>query len=79
MGVGLPPRNIFSFLRPVNDDLRAPGFYVIPCECSQVYIRLNGVSVETRKKENQRHIRFGHPDKWAVAERRFNHDHMLKF
>jgi len=34
----------------VKDDLRAPGVYVIPCECGQVYIGLTGVSAETKTK-----------------------------
>jgi hypothetical protein len=38
--VGLPPRKIYSFLRPVKDrlGLRTPGVYRIPCECGMVYI-----------------------------------------
>jgi hypothetical protein len=38
MSVGLPPRKITSFLRPVKDDLglRTPGVYNIPCECGRV-------------------------------------------
>jgi hypothetical protein len=57
--VGLPPRKITSFLRPVKDDLglRTPGVYSIPCECGQVYIGQTGSSVDTRLKEYQRHIR----------------------
>jgi hypothetical protein len=40
--VGLPPRKISSFLRPVKDDLglKTPSVYSIPCECVQVYIGL---------------------------------------
>ncbi|GFG31913.1 hypothetical protein Cfor_11969 [Coptotermes formosanus] len=42
--VGLPPRKISSFLRPVKDDLglRIFGVYSIPCECGQVYIGQTG-------------------------------------
>jgi hypothetical protein len=42
--VGLQPRRISSFLRPVKDDLglRTPGVYSTPCECSQVYIGQTG-------------------------------------
>jgi hypothetical protein len=38
--VGLPPRRICSFLRPVKDKLglRTPGVYRILCECGMVYI-----------------------------------------
>jgi hypothetical protein len=42
--VGLPPKNLSGFLRPVKDDLglMTPGVYSIPCECGQVYIGQNG-------------------------------------
>jgi hypothetical protein len=38
--VGLSPRKVVSFLRPVKDDLglKTPGVYSIPCKCGQVYI-----------------------------------------
>jgi hypothetical protein len=50
--VGLPPRKISSFLRPVKDDLglRTPGVYSIPCECGRVYIGQTGRSIATRIK-----------------------------
>jgi hypothetical protein len=68
--VGVPPRKLSGFLRPVKDDLglRTPGVYSIPCECGQVYIGQMGRSVDTRLKEHQRHIHLEHPDKSAMAE-----------
>jgi len=33
----------------------------------------------TRMKQHHRHIQSGHPDKLAVAEHRFNHNHLIKF
>jgi hypothetical protein len=36
-------------------------------------------NTETRMKEQHRHIWLGHPDKSAVAEHRFNHNHLIKF
>jgi hypothetical protein len=56
--------------------LRTPGVYNIPCECGQVYIGQIGQSIVTRIKQ---HNRFGQPDKSAVAEHEFNHNHDLKF
>ena len=78
--VGLSPRKVSSFLRSVNDDqgLKTPGVYSIRCECSQLYIGQTGRSIETRVKEHHRHIRLVQPDKLAVAEHRFNHDHLIK-
>jgi hypothetical protein len=79
--VGLPPRKISSFLRPVKDDpeLRTPDVYSISCECGQAYIRQTGRSIATRMKEHQQHIWLGHPDKSAVAEHGLNHDNLNKF
>jgi hypothetical protein len=53
--VGLPPKKIPSFLRPVKDDLelKTPGVYIVPCECGQVYTGQTGRSFETRIKEPQ--------------------------
>jgi hypothetical protein len=78
--VGLPPRKISSFLRPVKDDLalRTPRVYIIPCECSQVCIGQTGRSVDTRLKEHRRHIRLEHPDKSAVAEHSINLGHCIQ-
>jgi predicted GIY-YIG superfamily endonuclease len=45
-----------------------PGVYSVPCECGRVYIGQTGLSVETRIKEHQRHIRLEQPDRSAVAE-----------
>jgi len=64
--VGLLPRKISRLLCPVKDDLglRTQGVYSTPCVCGQVY---------------HWHIRLGYPDKMAVAEHRFNHNHLIKF
>jgi hypothetical protein len=79
--VGLLPKKISSFVRPVKDDLglRTPGVYSIPCECGRVYIGQTRRSIETRIKEHHRHIRLGHPDKSTVAEHRPTHDHLIRF
>ncbi|PNF41399.1 hypothetical protein B7P43_G14428 [Cryptotermes secundus] len=79
--VGLPPKKISNFLRPVKDHLglRTPGIYRIPCECGKVYIGQTGRSVDTRLKEHQRHIRLEHPDKSAVAEHSIDLDHRIEF
>jgi len=44
--VGLPPRQISSFLRPVIDDLglRTPRVYIVPCEGGQVHVGQTGRS-----------------------------------
>jgi hypothetical protein len=75
--VGLPPRKLSSFLRPVKDHLalKTPGVYSIPCECGKMYIGQTGRSIETRVKEHQRHIRLAHPEKSAVAEHSINLGH----
>jgi hypothetical protein len=69
--VGLQPRKISSFLRPVKDDLglRTPGVKTTPCECGQVYIGQTGRSMESEVKEHHRHIRLEYPDKslWRNA------------
>jgi hypothetical protein len=68
--VGLPPKKVSSFIRPVKDNLglRTLGAYRIPCECGKVYIGQIGRYMHTRLKENQRHIRLEHPDKSVEAE-----------
>jgi hypothetical protein len=78
--VALPPRKIFSYFPPVKDalGLRTPGIYSIPCECSRVYIRQSGRSIQLRIKEHNRHIRLAQPDKSAVAEHSINRDHVIK-
>jgi hypothetical protein len=78
--VGLPPRKIASFLQPVKDNLglKTPGVYSIPCECGQVYIGETGRSIDTRIKENHRHIRLTHPDKSAVAEHSISRGHRIQ-
>jgi hypothetical protein len=73
--VGLLPKQIPSFLRPVKDDLelKTPGVYSVACGCVQVYIGQTGRSIETRIMEHQRYIRLKQPDKsastWATALR----------
>jgi hypothetical protein len=78
--VALPPRKIFSYLRPEKNalGLRTPGIYSIPRECGRVYIGQSGRSIPIRIKEHNRHIRLAQPDKSAVAERSINHDHIIK-
>jgi len=78
--VALPPRKIFSYFPPVKDavGLRTPGVYSIPCECGRVCIGQSGRSIQLRIKEHKRHIRLAQPDKSAVAEHSFNHDHIIK-
>jgi hypothetical protein len=75
--VGLPPRKIANFLRPVKDylGLKTQGVYSIPSECGDVYIGQTGRSVDTRMKEHRRHIRLAHPDKSAVAEHSISWGH----
>jgi transposase len=57
--VGLSPKKVSSFLRPVKENLglRTPGVYRIPCECGKVFIRQTGRSVDAILKEHRRHIR----------------------
>jgi hypothetical protein len=78
--VALPPRKIFSYLPPVKDavGLTTPGVYSIPCECGRVYIVQSGQSIQLRIKEHNRHIRLAQPNKSAVAEHSFDHDHIIK-
>jgi hypothetical protein len=68
--VGLPPKKVSGFLRPVKDNLglKTQGVYRIPCECGKVYVVQTGRSVESRLKEHQRHICLEQPYKSAVAE-----------
>jgi len=79
--VGLLPRKMSSLLRSVMGELgeRTPGVYSAFYECGQVYIGQTGRSVETRITEHHRHERLGYPNKTAVAEHRFNHNHLIKF
>ena len=76
-----PLRKLSTLLRPVKDDLglKILRVYSLACECCQVYIGQTGRSVETRIKEHHRHKRLGHGEKSAVTERRFIHDHLIKF
>ena len=57
--------------------LRTPGIYKIPCECGKV-IGQSGRSIRLRIKEHERHMRLVQPDKSAVAEHSFNHDHIIR-
>jgi len=77
--VAIPSRKISSYLPPVKDaiDLKTPVVYRIPCECGKVYIGQSGRSIHQRIKEHKRHIRLAQPDKSAVAEQGFNHDHTI--
>jgi hypothetical protein len=70
-----------SLLCPVKDHqgLRTPGVYMIPCECSRVYIGQKGISVYIRLKEHQRHIHLEHPDKLAIAEHSIDQGHHMQF
>jgi hypothetical protein len=79
--VGLPPKKIPSFLRPVRYylELNTPGLYSAPCECGQVYIGQTGRSIQTTIKEHQCHIRLEQPHKSAVAEHRINLGHRINF
>jgi hypothetical protein len=43
-----------------------------------VYIGQRGQSIQLRIKEHERHIRLLQPEKSAVAEHSFNHDHIIK-
>jgi hypothetical protein len=72
--VGLPPKKVSSFIRPVKDNLglRTPGVYRNPCECGKVYVGQTGRSVDTRLKEHQ-------PDKSAVAEHSVDLRHRIQF
>jgi len=71
---------ISSYMPPTKDaqGLRTPGIYRIPCECGKVYIGQSGRSIQLRIKEHKRHVRLVQPDKSAVAEHSFNHDHIVR-
>jgi hypothetical protein len=58
--------------------LRTPGIYNIPCKCGKVYIGQSGLSIQLHIKEHERHIRLLQPEKSAVAEHSFNHDHIFR-
>jgi hypothetical protein len=78
--VAIPPRKISSYMPSTKDvpGLRTPGIYKIPCECSKVYIGQSRRSIQLRIKEHERHIRLLQPEKSAVAEHSFNHDHIIR-
>jgi hypothetical protein len=77
--VAIPPKKISSYMPPTKDapGLRTPGIYNIPCKCGKVYIRQSGRSIQLHIKEHDRH-RLLQPEKSAVAEHSFNHDHIIK-
>ena len=79
--VGLPPRKISSLLCLVkgNVEVRKAEVYSIHCKCGQMYIGKTIRSIQTRIKGHHCHIWVGRPDKLAVAEYRFNHNHILQF
>jgi len=54
------------------------GVHLIPCECGKVYIGQSGPSIQLRIKQHSRRIGLVQPDKSAVAEHSFNHDHTVK-
>jgi hypothetical protein len=77
--IALPPKKIASYLPPYKEQLglRTPGIYSIPCECGMVYIGQSGRTIQLRIKEHNRHIKLAQPEKSAVAEHSFNHDHNI--
>jgi hypothetical protein len=78
--VGLPPKKIPNFLRPVKDDLglKTPDVYSVPCGCSKVYTGQTSHSIVTIIKEHQCHIWLGLPEKSAVAKHCFNLGHHIQ-
>jgi hypothetical protein len=69
--VGLPSRNISSFLHPIKSDvdLKISGMCSIPCTGQIRH------SAKTRVKQ---HIHFYHPQKSAMAEYNLNLDHCIQ-
>jgi hypothetical protein len=78
--VAIPRKNISSHMPPTKaaPGLRTQAIYKIPCECGNLYIGQSGRSIQLRIKEHERHIRLVQPDKSAVAEHSFNHDHIIR-
>jgi hypothetical protein len=68
--VGLPPKEVSSFLWLVKDNLglRTLGVYRFPCDCSKIYIGQTGLSVDTGLKKDQQHVGLENPDQSTVAE-----------
>jgi hypothetical protein len=64
--VGLSPKKVSGFLRPVkvNLGLRTPGVYRIPCDCGKVYIGQTSHSVDTRSQSTEflSHARISYVD-----------------
>jgi hypothetical protein len=50
----------------------------IPCECNQVYIWQRRHSIDTRLKEDHRHIRLEHLDKSVEAKNSINLGHGIQ-
>jgi hypothetical protein len=50
-----------------NLELKTPGAYTMPCECSQAYIMQTRHSIKTRIKKHPRHIHLEQPDISVVA------------
>ena len=78
--IATPPNKISSYMPPTKDapGLRTLGIYKPPCECGKVYIGQTGRSIQLRIKEHERHVRLFQPEKSAVAEHSFNHDHIIR-
>jgi hypothetical protein len=70
-----------GLLRPVKDHLglRTPGLYRIPCECSRVYVRQTGFSVDIRLKNHQRQIKLEYLDNSILAEHSIDHGYHIQF
>ena len=47
------------------------------CGCGEVYVGQTGKSISCRLKEHERNIRFGQPEKSAVAEHALSLGHLL--
>jgi hypothetical protein len=78
--VGLLPRKIPSFLRPLKDDLglKTPGCYSVPWECGEVCVGADWPFFKTRIKEHQRHIGLQQPDISCLAEHSINLGHRIQ-
>ncbi|XP_046404148.1 uncharacterized protein LOC124169549 [Ischnura elegans] len=59
--------------------LYTPGVYQIPCECGLVYIGRTAMTVATRVKEHQGHLRSRKKEKSAIAEHSILHDHAIQW
>lgn len=79
--IHMPPPKVRQWVRPVKDSLglRTPGIYEVPCQCGAVYIGQTGRTIEARCNEHKRCIRLGYPEKSAVAQHMYDHDHHINF